>query len=252
MNITLIFASLDFGMAQYLAIAGAGAVVALIGLALRKPLQGHGAVPGWLAGSIAGFLLGSGIAFVLLHQLGYGWLEQPPVIQVMPNVVAGGVAVGQGGQPGGGPGGGGPGGNRPPVTPTAVVNLVKKLNLLDVGLKIELSSEQASRLSQALAGLDDDDTMSNEEAEKRMEACVAVLMEDQKAIVASIDLPRRRGQGGGGAGGAGGAPAMPGDARGGGPAGGQGGSGPAKNPFKGEEEGMSLESLRARLAEHAK
>src|SRR5262245_12715575 len=77
------FAAIDLGMNQYLAIAGGGLVVAILGLLLRKPLPGAGAVPGWIAAGLSGLLLGMGIAFALLFQLGYRWLEQPPVITTM-------------------------------------------------------------------------------------------------------------------------------------------------------------------------
>lgn len=260
------FALIELGMKHYLAIAAGGAIIAVLGLVLRKPLEGRGAIPGWLAGSLSGFLLGLGIAFVLMFQLGYRWSEQAPTIQVMPNIVMGGVGGGQGGgapPPGGAPGGGGgmmgggaPGGNRPAVTPAAAVALVKKLVMLDGGLKIELSPAQAEKITEALRGLEDAETMSNEDAEKIVDACTDVLSEEQKAVLESIDLPRRRGQAGGAAQGnpmapAGSPMAPPGGGMGVRPVGGGAASEPPKNPFKGEEETKSLESLRAGLVKQA-
>src|SRR5262245_61874351 len=97
------FSVIELEMKYYLAIAAGGLVVAILALALRKPLAGVGAVPGWLAASLAGLLLGAGIAFVLMNQLGYRWSEQPPIVQTMPNIVMGGASAGQGGMPAGGP-----------------------------------------------------------------------------------------------------------------------------------------------------
>jgi hypothetical protein len=135
------------------------------------------------------------------------------------------------------------------------VSLVKKLEMLNAGLKIEISPEQAAKLTEALQGLEDAETMSNEQAEQVVEACTSVLNEEQKAVLASIDLPRRRGQQAAGGGQAipmapAGGPMAPagGGGRGGGPGGGQGASEPPKNPFKGEEEAKTIESLRASLA----
>lgn len=277
---TLTFAAIDLGMKEYLAIVAGGVVVAVLGLVLRGRLGGRGTIPGWLAAGVSGFLLGLGIAFVLLFQLGYRWTEQPPVVQTMGNVVMGGVRTGQGGAPGGAaPGGGGPGGGagmggggggmggggagmggggggggRPPVTPAAVVALVKKLDLLNSGLKIEISDEQASTLKKALDGLEDSETMTNEDAEKLVDTCMSVLSEEQKAVLASFDLPRRRGQQGGNGGPGGGGPggaspgAAPGDARAGRPD----AALPPPNPFKSEDEGKSLASLRAGLNQPGK
>lgn len=282
------FAAIDLGMKQYMAIAGGGVVVAILGLILRKPLASAGAVPGWIAAAVSGLLLGMGIAFALLFQLGYRWLEQPPVITTMPNIVMGGAAAGQGGGaggapmpggpamggggpgggaaggggPGGGPGGGGPGGgagggNRPPVTPNTLLALVGKLELLNRGVKLEITPEQAALLTAALAGIESEESMTNEDAEKTMEKCMAVLTDDQKATVASIDLPRRRGggggPGGGGPGGGGPGGGGPGGGGGGGRGGQAGGAGdPPKNPFHGDEGAKSLESLRDRLTSAGK
>jgi hypothetical protein len=262
---SIVIGAIDWGMNHYLAIAAGGVIVAALALALRKPLGNRGAIPGWLAGAISGLLLGAGIAFAVMCQLGYRWTEQPPNISVMPNIVMGGVVVGQGGPPpsggapgapagpgmGGGPGGGG--GNRPPVNPGTLAALVGKLDLLNRGVKLEISSEQASKLKAALEGIENEETMTNEDAEKLMDACMDIFGDEQKAVLASIDMPRRRGQGGGGAGGGRGGGGPGGGPGGGGPAGGGPGGGgatePPKNPFHGEEGVKPLTSLREKLGQ---
>jgi hypothetical protein len=281
---TLQLAALEWGLKHYLAIVAGGVLVALLGLALRKPLGGGAVIPGWLAASISGFLIGAGVAFALLFQLGYRWSEQPPVINTVGNVVMGGVLAGQGGAPPGGapgmgaggpPGMGGPGGgNRPAVTPNTLAGLVGKLDLLDRGVKLEITNEQAAKLKAALADIEREETMSNEDAEKAHNACMEILTEEQKAVLASIDLPRRRGGGGGPGGGGpggpgggapggpgggapggpgGGAPGGPGGGGPGGPGGGRGGGNaePPRNPFHGEDGSKPLTNLRERLDQRA-
>ena len=104
--------------------------------------------------------------------------------------------------------------------------------MLGGGLKIELTSEQASKVLQALEGVEKNEYITPDEVTRRLDECMAVLTEEQKSLVASIDLPRRpRPQGAG-------AP-LPGDTR------------PPPNPFKVNEDEL-LKGLRTRLSQLGK
>jgi hypothetical protein len=110
------------GFAMYLIIAGVGVAVAVLGLVLRKPLEGQGALPGWLVGGIAGVAIGAGVGCGLMHTMGYRWSPQPIVIQQQTGTPMGGIMGGQGGAnmpaspPGPGAGMAPPGGGRGPAT----------------------------------------------------------------------------------------------------------------------------------------
>jgi hypothetical protein len=157
----------------------------------------------------------------------------------------------------------GMGGPRQPRPKRDLTVLVRKIGLLTGDVAITLSNEQAASLCQCLAELEKAETMSDDDAKAKHEAILAILDEDQKALLDAVDLPRRRpGGSGGGPGGPGGGPGGPGGpgagASGpgggpGGPGGGPGGPGggeqdPNANPFHEEANAAALDTLRNRFA----
>src|SRR5262245_901878 len=63
-------------MTVALAIGGAGLVLLILVVALRKLPGFQAGIPGWAGGIISGLLLGLGLGFVLMSQLGYHWERQ--------------------------------------------------------------------------------------------------------------------------------------------------------------------------------
>lgn len=130
---------------------------------------------------------------------------------------------------------------------------------------MELTGEQAAALRDKLTALNEAETLTGDDAKEQLEAIEGILTDEQKATLASIDLPRG-GRGGGGGGGGGGAGAGRGGAGGSGgptpPGGGGGGGGPRAagsgmggsggganddNPFKSEANSQHLKDLLGRL-----
>lgn len=147
----------------------------------------------------------------------------------------------------GGGGGGTGGGSRGKRNLTAIVG---KLDLLSKGIPFQLDGEQSAKLASQLADLDQPDTMTQEEAQERVDGIEAILTDAQKDTLAQIDVPRGGaggGQGGGGPGAqmAGGAPGGMGG--GGGMAGGGRGGPDDSNPFQQETNQTRLHSLLDRL-----
>ena len=208
---------------------------------------------------------------------------------------------GRGGRPeGGGPGfkngkapgaggsspGGGGGGGRSSSDKRQLTSLVRKLALLTGDVEIRFSEDQTQSLADLLAGISDQETMSDDQAKEQYEALTEVLTEGQLAKQELISLPFRRrgrsgggggggggrggfgggggrggfgggggggrggfgggGRGGGGGGGFGGGGGRGGGGRGGGGRGGGGGSNDT-NPFDSETSGQALDTLLARL-----
>ncbi len=265
-------------MSPYLLVAGIGAVIAVAGLILRKSFVGQFSIPTWLASGLACFLLGVGVSGGTLYQLGYHWEPQAPVIQQMggsaPSMsgMAGGGGAGGGGMGGGGMGGGGMGGggmggggmggggagggNRPAVTPAAITSLIRKLDLLERGVSIQLTAEQAAKFRHELESLEESNEISNETAELKVNALLAILTEEQRSVWDSVDPSRR-----GGAPGRGGSSStaatlqnLPAEITKSAVAYGlsQQRPNPNANPFKNEENEKLLKSVRDRLAERSR
>lgn len=230
--------------------------------AIQKPL------PGWFAGGVLGAVFGGGIAFLALHFYGYHLklatpdASRPPAgaspPAMGPSTAGGGGGRGMGGGMGGGMGpgsltGGGMGGGAEKRTLTS---LIGKLDLLSQGVRVDLNAEQAAALRDKLTALDEAETLTGNDAKEQLEAIEGILTDEQKATLASIELPRGGRGGGGGAdrGASGprgpGGPAAPGSPAGpGGPPSGIGGpaGGANDNPFKSEANSQRLKDLLERL-----
>jgi hypothetical protein len=91
-----------------------------------------------------------------------------------------GGGKGGGGKGGGGKGGGGGGFFGPKLQLTT---LVTKLDILTKKpLSVELTADQKKQLQEQLAGLDTNDTMSNEEAQAKLDA-IAKIVESHRATL---------------------------------------------------------------------
>lgn len=214
--------------------------------------RGGKPLAGWAAASLLGILLGSIGSFAVMRQSGYT-IERAPVETYNMPVVGmadGGGAAGPSGPEmmGGGPGGGmmggmggmmggGMGGPRAPQPKRELTMLVRKLDLLTGDIGITLTADQQQALGEALAGIEEAEAMSDDDAKAKQELILAVLDDEQEGRLNAIGLPRPTGgMGGGGMGGPGGG------------MGGMGGGGQApENPFQQETEGKALTSLRQKL-----
>ncbi len=211
--------------------------------------RGGKPLAGWAAASLLGILLGSIGSFAVMRQSGYT-IERAPVETYNMPVVGmadGGGAAGPSGPEmmGGGPGGGmmgggmggGMGGPRAPQPKRELTMLVRKLDLLTGDIGITLTADQQQALGEALAGIEEAEAMSDDDAKAKQELILAVLDDEQEGRLNAIGLPRPTGgMGGGGMGGPGGG------------MGGMGGGGQApENPFQQETEGNALTSLRQKL-----
>lgn len=208
-------------------------------------------VPAWITSGILGIVLGGGATFLSMHFFLYP-PTQTLVLTGPPPGVGGpmGAPSSGGGGMMGGAGGGGARAKRD------LTSLVGKLDLLSQGVRVEVTPEQASELSEKLATLETAEKMTSDEAQANLESLEASLTDEQKAALASIELPRpARSAGGGGGGpmGMGGPP--PGDGGpmgGGGPPRGMGGAPGAgepddENPFRQEVNQHRLTELLTRL-----
>ena len=145
----------------------------------------------------------------------------------------GGMGGGMGGPGGGmgGPGGGGPSGKR---NLTALVGKVELLSRPNI--QITLDAQQQAKFAAELAELRSAEKLSDDDAQKRLEALEALLTPEQKETLDAVALPRRGGGGGPGGG-------MMGPAPGGaGP-----GAEPDANPFAQEANEQRLNDLLSRL-----
>lgn len=138
----------------------------------------------------------------------------------------GGGAGGSGGGGGGGEMGGGRGGFGAPRPKRDLPTLVRKIVLLTGDVKLDLSAEQASAVIAALEGIEQAETMSDDEAQAKLDLLLAALDETQKQQLEAIGLPRGPRPGGSG-----------------------GGERPAEdaNPFSEETNSSALETLRNRF-----
>jgi hypothetical protein len=203
-------------------------------------------MPAWFVAGILGVFIG-GAAGMLLAVFGYGYrMKQikPPNGAALGGLGAPGMGppgmpppgmAGPGmGAPGmGGPGGGGPSGKRSLTAFVGKVELLSRPNI-----QLTLDADQQAKLSAELAALEKAEKMTDEDAQKHLEALEALLTPEQKQGLDAVSLPRRGGGGGGGAGG-GGAMGAPGGMPGGGPS--------DENPFAQEINQQRLHDLLARL-----
>lgn len=217
--------------------------------------RGGKPLAGWAAASLLGILLGSIGSFAVMRQSGYTIERAPvetynmPVVGMAgeggggaagpsgPEMMGGGPGGGMMGGMGGGMMGGGMGGPRAPQPKRELTMLVRKLDLLTGDIGITLTADQQQALGEALAGVEEAEAMSDDDAKAKQELILAVLDDEQEGRLNAIGLPRPTGgMGGGGMGGPGGG------------MGGMGGGGQApENPFQQETEGKALASLRQKL-----
>ncbi len=135
-----------------------------------------------------------------------------------------------GGRPGRGFGGGGPGGDGGSQGRRDLVNLVRKLDLLTGDIKISLTPEQSDALRQALAGVEDAKTLSNEDAQAKYDELAKLLTSEQMETQKLVELPR-----------------LPRDSRLGSPTGPSPDVPPDVNPFGQTEVQDTLKALRLKL-----
>ncbi len=215
-------------------------------------------VPAWITSGVLGLALGGGATFLAMH---YFVLYPPrPSMDVPPPGMGGpapgmggggmgGGGMGGGGMGGGGMGGGGMGGGMmgggggggaAARAKRDLTSLVGKLDLLSQGVRVEVSPEQATELCEKLALLETAEKMTSDEAQANLESLEASLTDDQKAALASIELPRPPRSAGGG-----------GPMGGGGPSRGMSGAGGGQpddeNPFRQETNQLRLTELLTRL-----
>lgn len=255
-----------------------GAVVVVIGLALRQIESMKKNIPAWLVMGLLGILVGGGASMVAMHGVGYHWKEQAVLGgrtsggagQQGPMEAAGGGGMMGGGMMGGGGGGGGAmqsigpamsgmmggaggggmmggGGSGGPPARATLPSLVGKLDLVIHGLSLKLDDDKIAKLAEAIKNLDDEDEMSEDAAKEHLDAINDLLTDEQQEVLASFSLPfaRRGGGGAGGRGGGGGGPA----AQPGGMGGAGGGQASSDNPFKQDDNAKRLRSLRERIGE---
>ena len=106
-------------------------------------------------------------------------------------VVDEGLGVGMGGGFGG----------RGPAPKRDLTTLIRKLELLTGAIQIELNEEQRNKLGQILAVLDEQETMTDEQAKTHHEAILALIDDGQQTRMDAIGLPRSFGRSGGASGG---------------------------------------------------
>lgn len=203
-----------------------------------KPAQ----ISDGIAKGIIGFVIGAGVSFLGMHF--YGPREKfdvpsdvpaqaasPPPGGAAPGGGMGGAAAGGAmTPPAGGMGapGGGMGGAAGKRNLTALVGKLELLSRDKLNLHLTFDGEQAQKISAELANLESAKTLTDEEAQSRLEALEASLTPEQKETIDAIGLPRPPG-GGPGAGG------------------GMGAAAPDANPFVQETNEKRLKDLLERL-----
>ena len=236
-------AALDWtSQESYHYLAGAGAVVVFLAVALYAIPGGKLKVPG-IALSIVGSLgVGLALGIILMGWVGYELKKPEPAGGGGPPPEMGGPGGGMppmGGMMGGRGGPGGPGGRGGPGGPGGGPNykqqlatLVTKLDVLtEKPLTIQLSDDQRKVVKEELKGLEDADELSDDDAKAKFEK-LHKLLEDQTGTLEAAGY-RWPGEGGGGRGGGRGGP---------------GGPPPPQNPFKTEQNGKHLKDLTDRLS----
>jgi hypothetical protein len=197
-------------------------------------------VPVVVACSLIFLLVGVGAGMGVMEYYGdrikawYGGRgkEEPPSTQPgggptgPPPGMARGPAGPRGGR--GGPGGGGgppPGGGGPPAKAQLATLVTKIDQLTDKPLELHLSAEQRKKIQEAIKGLGEQQELSNDEAQKKLDALLE-LLKDQKDTLEAAGFRWPGGQRGG-------PPRRPTD---------------MPNPFTDEQSKKHLESLEKRLA----
>jgi hypothetical protein len=221
---------------QHYLMLGGGAVAVLAIISYFLPVK-YIKPPALVTCLLAGGAVGIGVGMLAMSLYGYKWEKQPsepnPLATVQDGAGGGGRGAGfpimpgrgGGGEGRGGRGGRGGGGGRGPSAKTQLAGLVLKLDQVATHpLQVELTPEQKKVVHDQLQGLLDKDELTDEEAQKRVDALLKTLEKDKATLeAAGYRWPT---SGGGGRGGFGGEPASP-----------------TANPFKEGESHTHLKSL---------
>lgn len=185
----------------YVLVVGLASVFVLI-LLLQKQRGGR-EVSLWLFSGLVGALLGAAGGFAVVTYLGLELHRKQTNLDLPDNQLQAsedlGMMAGMGGGPGGPAGGGGFGGPRSIPPKRQLTTLVRKLELLTGDIALTLSQDQAAAVLEILAEAEAAETMTEDEAQKKYDALLAVFNEEQTAKQEKIRLPRspRGGMGGG-------------------------------------------------------
>jgi len=173
----------------------------------------------WLASTILGLLLGATGALSACYWMGYEVVEKlqlPDPEAIALDDPAAEESMTSGGGPGGSAGGSaggaerasrggsaGRGGSRQIPARFQLMMLVRKLELLTGDVAIKLSDEQTSQVHALLKEIETAETLSDEDAQQKHDALLALMEDAQKAKTEAVSIPFRRGGSGGRGGSAG-------------------------------------------------
>ncbi len=203
------------------------ALMALVfGVFINNKQKNGQAVSIWLASTILGLLLGASGALGVCYLLNYEVVERldlsgseagsPGDADLAGQMTPGGgspgggspggdrTSRGGGGSPDGGSpaGGGSRGGSRQIPARFQLAMLVRKLDLLTGDIAIHLSDEQAREAHALLIEIEAAETLSDDDAQVKYDALLALMEDSQKVKTEAVSLPFRRGgsgsRGGGG------------------------------------------------------
>jgi hypothetical protein len=196
-----------------------GAAVAVIAVLLYFVAGGKLRLPAVFAAGLSCLVLGVGAGVVLLGALGYNWNEKPKSEASADGQPAGDPSKGSGKGPAKGPGGfgkgpggfgGGPGGGGPglvaPSSKAQLTSLVRQLNTLsEKPLTVTLNDDQKKKIAEQIKDLGAMESLSEDEAKKRVEALEEVVKADRPSLSAvgyrwSGEMPKGGGGGFGGKG----------------------------------------------------
>ena len=211
----------------------------------------------WMASTFLGLLLGATGALAVCYWTGYEVVEKLE----LPDLEA--VALDdpdaeESMAPGGGASSGGSarrGSGRQVPARFQLMMLVRKLELLTGDVGIKLSVEQASQVHALLTEIEAAETLSDEAAQQKHDALLALMEDTQQAKTAAVSIPFRRGSSSGrtGSGGRGSSDGNSGGSRSGGRGGSEGSSGGGNRGASAEDdanlfrEGSSAEAIQALL-----
>ena len=181
-----------------------GAYVLVVGLAsvfvlvlLLQKQRGGREVSLWLFSGLVGALLGAAGALAVVTYLGLELNRKQTNLDLPDNQLQGSEDLGMMADMGGGPGGpGGPaagggfGGPRSIPPKRQLTTLVRKLELLTGDIALTLSQDQAAAILEILAEAEAAETMTDEQAQEKFDALLAVFNEEQTAKQEKIRLAR--------------------------------------------------------------
>ncbi len=224
-----------------------GSALAILAAVLYFVTGGKRKVSAFIGIGLSCLAIGFGAGVLALGRFGYNWTEKPaesaPTEQAqLPapgpdgEMPKGGMPKGMGAMPkgmgampkgmGGMPKGMGGGGGRGPNPKTQLVSLITKLNqLTEKPLSISLSEDRKKKVAEQIKNLEGLETLTDDEAKKRLEALLDVVKEDRASMEAAGYNWPGSGQGGFG-----------------------GKSKDEPNPFKTERNNKNLKALQERVS----